>query len=102
MISLKHHLHIPWLSVLRLNDLRSVIWLFAALALAVLGCQRDEIQQYQVPKEDTGSEAVTQQALPTRLLGVIVPHGKRTWFFKLSGPVAAIADQKEAFDRFIS
>ncbi|MFL5241966.1 MAG: hypothetical protein ACJ8FY_07645 [Gemmataceae bacterium] len=102
MISLKQHRHNSWVAVSRPRNGRLGLCLFTALALAVLGCQRDEIQHYKVPKEDTGSEAVTQQTLPTRLLGVIIPHGKRTWFFKLSGPVAAIDEQKEAFDRFIS
>ena len=37
-----------------------------------------------------------------RLLGAIVPHGERTWFFKLLGPAPAVGEQKETFDRFLA
>lgn len=36
-----------------------------------------------------------------RLLGAIVPYSGATWFFKLSGPDAAIAAQKDAFLAFV-
>lgn len=36
-----------------------------------------------------------------RLLGAIVPFGNDTWFFKLTGPDAAIAAQKPAFLAFL-
>ncbi|WP_415908074.1 hypothetical protein [Oleiharenicola sp. Vm1] len=39
---------------------------------------------------------------PMRLLGAIVPHEKETWFFKLTGPDALVASQREAFRTFLT
>lgn len=36
-----------------------------------------------------------------RLLGAIVPHQQETWFFKLTGPDALIAKERQAFRDFI-
>jgi hypothetical protein len=36
-----------------------------------------------------------------RLLGAIVPYEKETWFFKLTGPDALIAKERQAFRDFI-
>jgi hypothetical protein len=73
---------------------RSVPLLLGALAVAVLaGCRDDEIRRYKVPQPVT---------TPMRLLGAIVPHGERTWFFKLLGPAPAVGEQKETFDRFLA
>lgn len=36
-----------------------------------------------------------------RMLGAIVPHDGATWFFKLSGPAATVAAQREAFLAFL-
>jgi hypothetical protein len=36
-----------------------------------------------------------------RVLGAIVPHAGATWFFKLTGPDALVAAQKESFLAFI-
>ena len=38
---------------------------------------------------------------PTRLLGAMVPHAGATWFFKLTGPPALIAEEKPAFLNFV-
>ena len=38
---------------------------------------------------------------PTRLLGAIVPLNGETWFFKLLGPDALVAQQKPAFLEFL-
>ena len=40
-------------------------------------------------------------ALLQRMLGVIVPVGDNTWFFKLSGPAALLDQKKEAFLAFV-
>ncbi|MGQ0636915.1 MAG: hypothetical protein ACT4QC_20085 [Planctomycetaceae bacterium] len=40
-------------------------------------------------------------AKPTRILGAIVPRGRQTWFFKLTGPNDSVAAQAEAFVRFL-
>jgi hypothetical protein len=67
---------------------RRLAW--AGLLLALAGCQDDGIQHYQVPKPPV-----------YRLLGAIAPHGPNLWFFKLSGPDAAVQQHKPEFDRFI-
>jgi hypothetical protein len=36
-----------------------------------------------------------------RLIGVIVPAGEQTWFFKLTGPSSAVAPHKEKFATFL-
>ena len=36
-----------------------------------------------------------------RVLGAIVPHNGATWFFKLTGPDALVAREKNAFIAFI-
>ncbi len=71
------------------------------LALAVLvwmtGCGEEvEIRRYQVPR-------VKEPRAPQswRLLGAIIPHGEKIWFFKVDGPIKDITEQKDAFDRFI-
>jgi hypothetical protein len=61
------------------------------LAALTLGCQHDEITEYQVAKPE-----------PTvRLLGAILQHEPDVWYFKLTGPIAAVAEQKDAFDKFL-
>lgn len=42
-----------------------------------------------------------QAGKPTRLLGAMVPHGGATWFFKLTGPEALLAKEKDAFLAFL-
>jgi hypothetical protein len=36
-----------------------------------------------------------------RLVGAIVPHGGKTWFYKLTGSDAAVTAQKDAFVHFV-
>ncbi len=38
---------------------------------------------------------------PARLLGAIVPYEGATWFFKLTGPVELVAQEKPAFEAFV-
>jgi hypothetical protein len=45
-------------------------------------------------------EMVGSGATPTRLLGAMVPFDGATWFFKLTGPDALVAGQKQAFLEF--
>ncbi len=59
-------------------------------AMLLLGCQYDEIRSYRVSKPEA-----------TRLLAAIMPHADQTWFFKLTGPVSLIDQEKLAFDQFI-
>jgi hypothetical protein len=73
-------------------------WASVGLALLLLaGCGREEpIGHYTVPKQPS------QAAGPgTRTLAAILARPDATWFFKLSGPPPAIADQREAFERLL-
>jgi hypothetical protein len=81
---------------------RLPFFFFTFVLLTPIGCQKEEIQHYRVPKEDTGAETESKEPVPTRLLGIIVPQDNPLWFFKLSGPASAVGEQKDAFDRFIS
>lgn len=36
------------------------------------------------------------------IIGVVAQRGAETWFYKLSGPVALTASQRDAFDRFLA
>jgi len=47
----------------------------------------------------TGTDSKTGK--PTRLVGVIVPQNGRTWFYKLMGNEPVVAEQKDAFIKFI-
>lgn len=38
---------------------------------------------------------------PVRLIGVILPHGDGTWFFKMTGDAKTVAGQKDAFTKFV-
>jgi len=43
----------------------------------------------------------TRGGQPSRLVGVIVPRGGRTWFYKLMGNVSTVETEKEAFLKFV-
>ena len=45
-------------------------------------------------------EMVGTGAAPVRLIGAMVPFDGATWFFKLTGPDALVAGQKQAFLEF--
>jgi hypothetical protein len=47
----------------------------------------------------TGTDSKTGK--PARLVGVIVPQNGRTWFYKLMGNEPVVAEQKDAFIKFI-
>lgn len=47
----------------------------------------------------SGHDARTGQ--DARLLGVILPQGGRTWFYKLMGNAQAVESQKDAFTKFV-
>ncbi len=46
--------------------------------------------------------AGTANGAPTRILGAVVPKGGETWFFKLMGPDALVAAQKQDFLAFLN
>jgi hypothetical protein len=76
---------------LRSRYLTPVLALGLLAAALPLGCQHDEITEYDVPKEEP----------KVRLLGAILPHDNDVWYFKLVGPMAVVAEQKDDFDRFV-
>ena len=45
--------------------------------------------------------ASTSSAKPQRMIGAIVPFNGATWFFKLTGPDALVAQEKPAFLSFL-
>ena len=49
--------------------------------------------------ELAGTDARTGQ--PSKMVAAIVPHGERTWFYKLTGNEAAVAREKEVFLKFV-
>jgi hypothetical protein len=78
----------------------------AALGLALLllaGCGRDEpIGHYTVAKEPGQKpSALANAPQETRALAAILARPDATWFFKLSGPPAAVAGQRDAFERLV-
>jgi len=98
--------------------------LLAVLGLFIAGCNKpDEIMRYTVPKppprevdekvsnaeyagnphaglkSSPASPAVPEG--PAQLLGAIIPHGKMTWFFKLTGPSEAVSEQLKPFAMFL-
>ena len=42
-----------------------------------------------------------QSGQPARIVGVMVPQGSQTWFYKLMGDVKSVAVQKDAFTKFV-
>ena len=73
-------------------------------AIAVLvGCGEDEIRHYKAARLEQPKPAAKARVPmgEQRLLAAIIPHGERTWFFKLVGPVATINKLAESFDQFI-
>ncbi len=96
--------------------------LLAAVAGGLSGCSDQEpVRHYKVPKPDqlyasnhvekTAAAAEGQGSIkpaashstkPTdRLLGAIVPFGEKTWYFKMTGPIGAVATQKDAFRQLV-
>ncbi|MDA0834641.1 MAG: hypothetical protein O2955_04565 [Planctomycetota bacterium] len=81
----------------------SGIWhLLFGVLLMTSGCQEsEEIRTYQVPKSEKLSQPkTTASTIAGRMLGGIIFHGSQAWFFKMSGPDAAVQDQMEEFLAF--
>lgn len=47
------------------------------------------------------SGADPQTGRPARLVGIVLPSGARTWFFKLMGDAGVVAQQKDALIKFV-
>ncbi len=85
----------------------SLLMIIASLG-ALVGCgTQDEITRYtiavaQAPSDVQPMAAVSGQntlasAVQSRMLAAIVPQGKWTWFFKLTGPDNEVAEQQDLF-----
>jgi hypothetical protein len=72
-------------------------------ACLVFGCEKDEIRSYQVPRVNTPRREVPSEApkREVRMLAAILPHGDRTWYFKLTGAPLEIETRKVEFRRFV-
>jgi hypothetical protein len=71
----------------------NLIVILGLAATALAGCQNnDEIRRYQVPRVE---------APRIRMLGAMIPHEDRAWFFKILGPAQAVAEHKDRFEQFI-
>ena len=46
--------------------------------------------------------AGTANGVPTRTIGAVLPRTGETWFFKLMGPDALVAAQKQDFLSFLN
>jgi hypothetical protein len=75
--------------------------LSVALAVCCFGCAEDGIRHYQALRLEAPKAAGQAHDHDPRLLAAIVPHGDRTWFFKLVGPSDGVAEQAEHFDQFV-
>jgi len=95
------------------HSFRAVVFAFLAVGLLpIVGCRPPaEISQYTIPKPEdiqlpapTSSEPVESQntaSKPERMLGAIVPHGDKLWFFKLTGAPDSVAGHLEKFRTFL-
>ena len=93
-------------------SLRFVLLFSAVLIGFFVGCGRqDEITRYSITVplgpsdvQPAATEPVPNAAVdaaPIRMLAAIVPKGKETWFFKMTGPVEELATQQEPFNALI-
>lgn len=85
------------------------VWI-AAAALLLAGCHREpDIRRYQAPKvQNLGGQQSPSPPTPhgavgssDRMLAAVIPHGEQAWFFKVTGPQAAVAEQVTAFQSLI-
>src|SRR5947209_2914049 len=68
--------------------IRAIVFLTGAFFAA--GCREDDIRTQQVPRSPAA----------VRTLAVLIPREDATWFLKLSGPAAAVAEDEAAFKVF--
>jgi hypothetical protein len=77
----------------------TLLWfpLVAVLVLVTTGCDKEEINSYDVPKP-----AVVVSDAKVKLLAAIFDVKKDQWYFKLVGPKDDVAKHVAAFDKFIA
>jgi hypothetical protein len=89
-------------------SLRILSLAFVTALAAVVGCSpQAEIAHYSVPKEVVPKEtqrqivpASTPGEATDRMLAAVLPDGDRAWFFKVTGPIAAVEAQSKAIADF--
>ncbi len=68
------------------------------LLFAIAGCNREEpIRSYSVPKTPSTARSAPVASEPARMLAAAVRREEQTWFFKLTGPLDAVAAQQVPF-----
>ncbi|REK30204.1 MAG: hypothetical protein DWQ42_02165 [Planctomycetota bacterium] len=70
----------------------SVPLIAVLLGMALVACQREEIEHYTVDKTDA----------PYRLLAAMIPEATQTWFVRVEGPRELIDRRKVEFDYFVN
>lgn len=81
----------------------TIALLFSASVVVASGCKQDDtITSYHVSKEHPTVTAERGTDQPQdRMLAAMIPHGEKTWFFKVTGPADALASQAESFKKLI-
>ena len=69
-------------------------------SLLVMGCEDAEITTYTIPKPNA-VYARNHVEGPDRMLAAMVPRAGQAWFFKVSGLKKVVAEQSEAFHKFL-
>jgi hypothetical protein len=79
-----------------------VILVVACAGVATqFGCKEDDqIRTYRIRKPSRVNEPTADQP-QDRLLAAIVPHGTRTWFFKVTGRAGALDEHIDVFRTFV-
>ncbi len=90
--------------------MRFALFIVAALIGTVVGCSRqDEITRYSITVPEGFGDVASMIPRPqsvadgiaSRMLAAIVPKGKQTWFFKLTGPDESVAKLEEPFTALV-
>jgi hypothetical protein len=81
---------------------------FLLLAFFVSGCKREEIRVYKAPKDRPRTQMVEKapateltNSEPFKIVTVMVHHPEGSWFYKLSGDLATVDEQKPVFLEFL-
>jgi hypothetical protein len=70
--------------------------LFCVALLCLAGCrEQEQIRNYTAPRETAPEQPLT------RMLAVMVPHGRDVWFFKYEGPQESVTKHAADFDTLI-
>lgn len=85
---------------------RSLGWALCVVVIACFGCRRSEqIEAYDAPKEVAAPvQSVANEAGPAtdRMLAAVLPDGDRAWFFKVTGPIAAVDAVAAEVEKFFA